>query len=196
MGKYTFPIVLVIIVGGLIAVATFTKSDKTTKPQSSTSQTQQLLETTGPWEPQKEGLANRVAKLNFPPVGNESFHQHSMLQINVNGKTLPVPQNIGLGSIESPMHTHDERGIIHMEAGRSFPFTLGQFFTVWGVKFTDEQLGSYKNTAEQKLQVFVNGKEISKASDYQLKEKDKIIVGYGKVGEIPTEINTEFPKDL
>lgn len=83
-----------------------------------------------------------------------------------------------------------------MEAAREHPFTLGQFFEVWGVKFTKDQLGGYKNNGERTVQVFVNGKSVNDPVKYQLKEKDKIVVGYGISGEVPTDIKAEFPSYL
>lgn len=172
------------------------KDDKPATSTQPSQASQKLQETEAPWQPLANGLAERVSALNLPPVGSESFHQHSLLQVVVNGKSVVIPKNIGLGSIESPLHTHDERGVIHMEAAREHPFTLGQFFEVWGVKFTKDQLGGYKNNGERTVQVFVNGKSVNDPVKYQLKEKDKIVVGYGISGEVPTDIKAEFPSNL
>ena len=197
MRKYTFLIVLVVVGVAFVALVTMNSNDKigSTKQDSSAIEGA-LQETAGPWRPLTDGLVERVNKLNFPPVGNESFHQHALLQLVLNGTKQTVPADIGLGQIESPLHTHDESGAIHMEAARKYPFTLGQFFTVWGVKFSSNQLGSYKNTAEQTVQVYVNGKLVDNPVNYQLQEKDKIIVGYGKTGEVPTVNRDELPKNL
>jgi hypothetical protein len=53
-----------------------------------------------------------------------------------------VPAGIGLGTVASPLHTHDDSGIVHVEASTTGPFTLGQFFDVWGVRLTRDCLGS------------------------------------------------------
>jgi hypothetical protein len=88
-------------------------------------------------------------------------HRHSHLDVFVDGKAVPVPAAIGIditdpgvkhfpdngsyGGIEectnpciSPLHTHDETGIIHTEAAVDTLLTLGQFFTEWGVRIDDE----------------------------------------------------------
>lgn len=109
-----------------------------------------------------------------------------------------MPANIGIipGSVESSLHTHDERGVIHMEANKPYTFKLGQLFDVWGVVFNDTQIGSYKNTAAKTVAVYINGKKIDNPRDYAFQEKDKIVVGYGANGTVPTAVNKEFPKDL
>ncbi len=196
MKKFAFPLVLILLIGGFLGLAIFGKDNKPSTNKPAVQSSQKLQETEAPWQPLTNGLSERVSALKFPPVGNESFHQHSLLQIIVNGKSVTVPMNIGLGSIESPMHTHDDRGVIHMEAAREYPFTLGQFFEVWGVKFTKDQLGGYKNNSERSVQVFVNGKLVNDPVNYQLKEEDKIVVGYGKDGEVPADNNGELPKNL
>lgn len=196
MKKFIFPLTITLLLGAFLVFIILSKDDKPATNTQPTQTTQKLQETEAPWQPLANGLAERVSALNLPPVGNESFHQHSLLQVVVNGKSVVVPKNIGLGSVESPLHTHDERGVIHMEAAREYPFTLGQFFEVWGVKFTKDQLGGYKNNSEHSVQVFVNGKSVDNPVDYQLKEKDKIVVGYGKLGEVTPDIEAEFPNNL
>lgn len=196
MNRFAFPLVLILLVGSFFAFIIFSKDNKPTTSNQASRASQKLQETEAPWQPLTNGLSERVSGLKFPPVGNESFHQHALLQIVVNGKSVVVPKNIGLGSIESPLHTHDERGVIHMEAAREYPFTLGQFFEVWGVKFANDQLGGYKNDSERTVQVFVNGQSVNDPVNYQLKEKDKIVVGYGVLNEVPSEIKADFPSNL
>lgn len=156
-----------------------------------------LLETTPPWQPETTRLSDRVSALGLPAVGNESYHQHALLKVVADGKDVPVPDKIGTytGGMAS-LHTHDADGLIHVEAGETYPFTLGQFMNVWGVKFTKDQLGGFKNTADKTVQVYVNGMIVEDPFTYQLKQKDKIVIGYGKNGEIPHINEAEFPKDL
>ena len=40
------------------------------------------------------------------------------------------------------MHTHDTSGQVWLEGRETEAVTLGQFFTVWGVRFDDQCLGS------------------------------------------------------
>jgi hypothetical protein len=117
----------------------------------------------------------------------------------VNGKPVTVPANIGLKEPTgpfSPIHTHDTSGIIHMEADQQYPFTLGEFFAVWGVKFSNDQLGSYKSNGNEKLSAYVNGKKVSDPVNYVMKDHDNISVGYGKPGSFPTKPPANFPAGL
>jgi hypothetical protein len=61
---------------------------------------------------------------------------------------------------------HDDRslrrtGIIHMEASHPFNFTLGDFFSVWGVKLGPAQLGGLSGYGGDHLRFYLNGKPLS-----------------------------------
>jgi hypothetical protein len=104
-----------------------------------------LDESAGPWQPKTEGLQERQNALGLPATSDTIYHVHAQVKIFINGKPAPVPVNIGVdedSGFHASFHTHDEKGILHMEAVEPYPFTLGQFFTIWGVKFTLDQLGA------------------------------------------------------
>ncbi|MBU6486679.1 MAG: hypothetical protein KGQ57_02515 [Burkholderiales bacterium] len=66
-----------------------------------------------------------------------NYHVHAHLAIINNGKWLALPKNIGiLSSCDYEMHTHDQTGIIHIEAPSVKNFTLGAFFDIWGEPLT------------------------------------------------------------
>jgi hypothetical protein len=141
-----------------------------------------------PWSPEYAHLQQRLKALNLPPVGNESYHIHALLHVYVNGKPVTVPANIGLypaKGIVSPIHTHDTSGVLHMEASRPYAFTLGDFFVVWGVRFSSTQLGAYTNSAHKRVWVYVNGKPIRYSNSYVMKAHNNIVVAYGKGGSFP-----------
>lgn len=91
-----------------------------------------------PWKvpPHQE---QRLAMAGLPSVANahqQPFHIHSGLRIFYNGEPVPVPAKIGLDRYDdpvSPVHTHRGTGVVHVEFGEPREFTLGQFFTLWGV---------------------------------------------------------------
>ena len=91
------------------------------------------------------------------------------------------------------LHTHDASGVVHQEAVQPYPFTLGQFFDVWGVKFTPTQLGAYHAGKGLVLQTWVNGKQVPNGPDYKMKPHDVIVVGFGDPGSFPTKPNFRFP---
>jgi hypothetical protein len=152
-----------------------------------------------PWQPEYSHLAQRIKAMGLPGLSEEIFHIHSWLHVYVNGQAVTVPTNIGLDqstSTFSPLHTHDTSGIIHMEADRTYPFTIGQVFAVWGVEFTNDQLGPYKSGGGKELQVYVNGNRVTDPVDYVMHEHDNIVVGYGKPGSFPTSPPANFPSGL
>ena len=124
---------------------------------------------------------------------------HAELRVYVHGRQMPVPAQIGIdpqAQFLAPLHTHDSSGVIHIEAVRSLPFKLGQLFTIWGVKFTRAQLGSYVAGAGVVLAAFVNGKPIANPPAYVMRSHDVIVVGYGRPGSFPPTFQFAFPPGL
>jgi hypothetical protein len=149
-----------------------------------------LRATKPPWPPEYEHLHQRLQALDLPPVGEQSYHVHALLHLYVEGQALRVPANIGIyppEGIEASLHTHDTSGVIHMEAIHPYPYTLGDFFEVWGVRFSSSELGAYTNSGSERVQVYVNGHLISDPTTYVLKEHDNIVVGYGEEGSFPKD---------
>jgi hypothetical protein len=153
-----------------------------------------------PWQPDYNQLQQRVQAMGLPGFNETTFHIHSWLHIYDDGKPVEVPANIGIDEAAgflSPLHTHDTSGIIHMEADQEYDFTLGQFMNVWGVKFTDSQIGSLKAAGPDKqLQVYVNGKPVKDPVDVVMHEHDNIVIGYGKPGSFPKEPKVNWPQGL
>jgi hypothetical protein len=155
--------------------------------------------TQAPWQPEYGSLQERVAAMGLPQAADYPFHIHAMLRVYVEGKRVPVPSQIGIDAgngFIAPLHTHDATGVIHMEAVETYPFKLGQFFDVWGVKFGDRQIGAYRDDGQRTLQVYVNGKRISDPVDYVMRKHDRIVVAYGKPGSFPKRFSTPFPAGL
>jgi hypothetical protein len=141
-----------------------------------------------PWPPEYEHLAQRLRQIDLPPGGSEKFHIHAMLHIYVNGLLVPLPANIGVDPakhLESSLHTHDHTGIIHMEAAHPFNFTLGDFFSVWGVKLGPAQLGGLTGYGDDRLHFYLNGRPLSNPAAHVLHNKDSVVVGYGADSSFP-----------
>jgi hypothetical protein len=135
-----------------------------------------------PWAPEYAHLAQRLRALGLPPGGKENFHIHALLHIYVDGLLVPTAANIGLDpakKLESSLHTHDRTGIIHMEAPHPYKYTLGDFFSVWGVKFGPDQLGALRGYGGDHLHFYLNGRPLSNPAAHVLHNDDRIVIGYG-----------------
>jgi len=146
-----------------------------------------------PWKPEYAYLQQRAKKIGLPPVGKETFHIHAMLHIYVNGLLLPIPADIGIEvskGRETSLHTHDKTGIIHMEANHRYPFTLGDFFSVWGVKLGPAQVGGLTGLGGDHLHFYLNGKPLADPAAHVLRNGDSVVIGYGPDDSFPHAPNT------
>jgi hypothetical protein len=137
-----------------------------------------------PWPAPPDPLRlARKAGLKPEPEELLQYHVHAHLDVFVNGKAIPVPAGIGInihdpavhhaqlpdgteayGGIAvpckqpciSPLHTHDDTGILHTESARSQPNTLGEFFTEWDVRLDSKCVDGYCLPATSVL-VYVDG---------------------------------------
>jgi hypothetical protein len=187
----------VVVVAAIVAIAVLSGGDEKNKPKGPTDQTG-LSVSPCPWPPLEAGVIDRGKKLGLPDLSDTAFHIHAQLSVYVDGKKQTVPQNIGIDTAAgdaTSLHTHDTSGVIHMEATQPYKFKLGQFFTIWGVKFTDTQIGAYHPNAAQNLvlQTYVNGKLVKDPVNYVMKAHDKIVVGFGEPKSFPKTSNFKFP---
>lgn len=131
-----------------------------------------------------------------------TVHYHAHLDINVDGKRVVVPVYLGWvakgQSLEglSPLHTHDNSGVIHIENSVPANFLLGQVFTEWGVRFTKDCLGSYCAGNGKTLEVFVNGtKYDGDPTRLVLAKHQEVAVEFGEAGKLPAPpASYQFPK--
>jgi hypothetical protein len=152
-----------------------------------------------PWHPEYAHLQERLRKLHLPAVGKERFHIHAMLHIYVNGLLVPLPADIGIEKakhLETSLHTHDSSGIVHMETEHPYPFTLGDFFDVWGVKLGPAQVGGLKGYGGDHLHFYVNGKPLTNPAAHVLRREDSIVIGYGPDDSFPHTPPTYILKEV
>jgi hypothetical protein len=114
-------------------------------------------------------------------ISREGIHWHPQLEIYVRGEKVEIPEGIGLIGAHSPMHTHDDLPLIHMEFSgvvRKDDTRLGNFFTLWGKSFNATQLFDYRNGSEGTVRMFVNGQESSEFEQYHMRDGDRIEIRY------------------
>jgi hypothetical protein len=146
---------------------------------------------TEPWPAEHAHMQARLHKVDIGFLGQEAlaFHIHQHLDLYVNGQPVAVPAQIGISGGFAFLHTHDATGVIHVESPAVKNYTLGNFFDVWGVLFTKDQLGAYTANGNAKIWVFVNGKPFTgDPRNLVLKNFQEIVVAYGTKAQLPKPI--------
>jgi hypothetical protein len=192
-------IALVVIVVALLAWSWFARSSEPVSPPTTTADPSALpgMRTTeAPWGIDVGGLPERLKADNLAQLKEEGqvLHIHQHLDIIVNGQPVAVPANIGVAATYiSPIHTHDTRGILHVESPIQATFTLGNFFDVWGVLLTADCIGGYCANASSTLGVYVDGQKVE--GDPRLLElasHQQIAVVYHTGSSTPPAIPSTF----
>lgn len=105
-------------------------------------------------------------------ISEQGIHWHPELRVFVKGEEIVIPENVGLGSVHNPVHTHEDLPVIHLEFSgvvRENDTQLGRFFEVWGKDFME-----FGSTVDMK----VNGASNTDLENYQMKDGDKIELYY------------------
>ena len=197
---------------GLVAVAiallfffVFSGNDKAAGKIPDDSNLVGLQTGPAPWNAGLDTLPDRLAPLGLTPLPQEALaqHVHQHLDVFLNGKRVTVPVGVGVydGQFITELHTHSaapegfpgppERptGVIHVESPSQTTYTLGQFFGVWGVRFTPDCIGGY---CKQLIpwRVYVNGKlNTGDPRAIPLKEHDEYAI---VIGTPPAKIPSSF----
>jgi hypothetical protein len=181
--------VIVVVLGGLGAWTLINQNRKAKQPGALPTAPQQGSDTAKPpWPVPSDPLAGaRAAGLSVAPMEGNVQHFHAHLDIIVNGQPVTVPANMGISQTQqalSEMHTHDERGVIHLEsADAKERYTLGQFFSEWQVKLTANGIGGLKVDGKNTLTAYVDGKQQSgDPATIELLPHREIALVYGPAG--------------
>jgi hypothetical protein len=151
-----------------------------------------------PWGANTADLAARLRAIGLPPlnpVEGTAVHIHQHLDLYVDGRKVPVPALIGIDPAVgfAPLHVHDTSGVIHVESPTVRSYTLGQFFAVWGVRFTRSCLGGYCSGGGRQLRVYVDG-TLDRADPTRLvlAPHQEIVVAYGSAAQLPSPVPSSF----
>jgi len=124
---------------------------------------------------QEHGLGARIV-----------YHIHPHLNMTVDGKSVAVPQGIGINSSLykdhsldkystpeiAPVHTHDRSGTIHVESTVIRNYTFGQLLSIWGLDLNNKP-----------VHLIVNGKAISPPDSFKnhvFRDRENITLAIGK----------------
>src|SRR3989344_4887164 len=117
-------------------------------------------------------IATRFPTPESDIISRNGFHWHPELTIYVKGEKQEIPENIGIGAVHQPIHTHDDAPLLHMEFQglvRKQDATLGQFFKNWG-----KDMRSFGTN----MNMTVNGEENTEYENYIMHDKDNIELRY------------------
>ena len=175
------PLMAILLLVLLLAAAACGASDATNG--ATESQPRPAAGTRPEW-PAPQDPMERTRAAGLEPERREQLqtHRHTHLDVFFNGDPVTVPAGIGIdisdpdvqhfddpdgrpsyGGIEecenpciSPVHTHDETGIVHTEAASDDLSTLGQFFIEWDVRLDASCVDDYCTT-DTDIAVYVDG---------------------------------------
>jgi hypothetical protein len=158
-----------------------------------------ILTGPAPWPANTKDMEARLSAIGLPALSAEGteLHIHQHLDLYVNGTKQVVPAEIGIITnpqvVFSPLHTHDTNGIIHVESPTVRSFTLGDFFDVWGVRFTPTCIGGYCTQGDRTLRVYVDGQlATGDPTTLELFAHEEIVVTYGTKAELPDPIPSSY----
>jgi hypothetical protein len=170
-----------------------------------------------PWNAPADPLAaTAAAGLQAETHETLTHHVHAHLDVFVNGKQVVVPAGVGIdtanpavnkgqspdgspawggikecsGPCISPLHTHDDTGVLHTESASAVPNRLGQFFVEWGVKLDAGCVGGYCRPAASVV-IFVDGNRFDgDPTAIELTDHKEIAI---VIGSPPSSVPGAFP---
>jgi len=170
-----------------------TKTDDAKTPPPDKSETQGTTATGGAAFSLPKDPAAAIRSAGLPELSPERsrelavVHDRAHLDVTINGEAVLVPSGIGVTPNKnlSPMHTTDDAGIVRIEAEKPDTFTIGQFFTEWGVKLDKNCLATFCTDDKNQLLGFVNGQLVPDPASIPITQNSEIVVWYGPKGTNP-----------
>jgi hypothetical protein len=129
--------------------------------------------------------ATPLATVDGVPCQNSEqlvYHVHAHLTLIVENQVVQVPAGVGIkdNTCLFWLHTHNSSGIIHIEAPSQRPFTLAQFFDIWGQQLSASNLLGHETDATHQLRAYVNQQPYAgNPADIPLNAHTDIVLEYG-----------------
>ena len=139
--------------------------------------------------PQDTEAAIKRAGLVALPEETLDYHIHPELRIFIDDEKVKVPENIGIDLQNqriSPLHTHDDSGIIHVEAPEPVDFTLEQLFQEWDVGLDEDCIATYCADDTHQFVTFVDDERVPDPTEVVFEDEQQIVLWYGPKDVEPT----------
>jgi hypothetical protein len=155
---------------------------------------------TAPWGANTGQLRERLHGIGLPAlrVEGHKLHTHEHLDLYLAGRHVAVPAGIGIGQdagglFFSPLHTHDRSGILHVESATVRPYTLGEFFRVWGVRLSATCIGNDCAGNGRAVRAFVGGVRVpGDPAKIPLRRHAEIVLTIGTAAQLPRPIPSSY----
>jgi hypothetical protein len=114
-----------------------------------------------PWDAPRDGISYfDLAGVPASRLDDRSNQHLLTVTLSIDGADVPLAPYIGidrLRALQAPAHTHDASGEVWLEGAGTEEITLGQFFTLWGVRFDGRCVGA----ACSGLEVSADGRAVA-----------------------------------
>lgn len=105
-----------------------------------------ISEAPPPWAAPRDAISwIELAGLEPERLDTTTNQRIIELRVIVDGQPVEVPAYIGVDrvrALQASAHTHDATGKVWLEGGQAREVTVGQFFTLWGVRLDEDCLGA------------------------------------------------------
>jgi hypothetical protein len=132
--------------------------------------------TAPPWDAPRDAISYiEAAGLEAEPLESRDNSHVLTLSIDVDGFAVPIPPYVGIDRLRSQraaVHTHDSTGQVWLEGRSIDQITLGQFFTVWGVRYDEGCLGDACDVVE----VTADGEPVTDGAALKLAEVTSVSI--------------------
>jgi hypothetical protein len=135
-----------------------------------------IRESPPPWDAPRDAVSYiAAAGLTAEPLNSTGETHIVNMTITVDGWAVRIPPFVGVDRLraqQAAVHTHDTTNQVWLEGRDIRAITLGQFFTVWAVRFDGQCLGA----ACGEVTVTADGEQVIDPRALQLAQVDQVTV--------------------
>jgi hypothetical protein len=129
-----------------------------------------------PWDAPRDAVSYiEAAGLTAEPLNTSGETHIVAMSIVIDGWEVAIPAYIGIDRLraqQAAVHTHDTTNQVWLEGRDIDAITLGQFFTLWGVRFDNQCLGA----ACGEVRVTADGEPVTEPRALLLTQANEVTV--------------------